>query len=162
MGQYLSPPNLSDVLADMKRRLGALEIGAPRLYAEVLTEQSTTANAPADLGGPSVTIQLPSAAFVAMYAQADIEGSGAVGVTATVYLQELNGDFGATEIMSSSGSYATIGTAPGISNGAPPPVVGPLTFPASEGVRTYKMLYDVQPGYTGFFKNRRLWVWTLA
>lgn len=162
MGQYNTPPNINDTLKDIKTRLQALEVGHPRLYSEVLAEQSTTSSGPVDLGGPSITIQVPVSSFVAVYAQADMEGSGGVGVTTDIFLEEVNGDFGANGILQNTGLYATVGTTPGFSNGGPPPVVGPLTFPASAGVRTYKMLYSVQPGDTGLFKNRKLWVWTLG
>lgn len=162
MSQYYSPPDLSATLQELKARIKALELGRPRLYGEALGEVTTTGTTATDLGGPSVTIQLPSAAFVVLYAQVDMKGAGAVGVDTEVWLKESNGDFDAQEIMENpSDTYTTIGTVPGLSGGGFPPLVGPLTFPASAGTRTYTLEYSVQPGYTGYFKNRKLWVWTL-
>lgn len=137
----------------MKGRIKGLEIGTPRFYSEILTEQSTTGAA--DLGGPSVTIQVPSASFVSLYAQCDAQEG-------VVFLEEENGDFGSTQIMEATGGYTTKGTVPGTIEGGNPPLVGPLTFPASEGMRVYRLTYGAESGATGLFRNRKLWVWTLG
>lgn len=161
MGQINWPPDLNKQLGAMKGRIKSLEIGSPRYYSEVDAQQSAASGtAFVDLGGPSITIQLPAAAFVSVYAQADIV-STAAGLHGNVYLEEQNGDFGPTEILSNGNVLATLGTALGSTN-AHPPLTGPLTFPASAGTRIYTMLYGADSGCTGSFSNRKLWVWTLG
>lgn len=145
--------------------LDDLDVGASRRgYAEVLTEQTRSNASFGDLTtvGPQVTVDVPSGGLVFVFAEVETRWDG--GDASSIGITEAT-DIPATEILEGSGGgddYAKLWVAPGAVAGVDTRTdAGALVFPATAGTRTYKLVYRIPSG-TGFFKNRKLWVWTVG
>jgi hypothetical protein len=112
------------------------------LYAETLglgTNFGTVCGTPS---GPSITFTAPTAAYVQVMAQADMQRSGSASNAVCL---KVDGD-PATPIMSSTSlSYETVSPA------------NPIVLPVSAGSHTISLQYT-SSGSSSNFKNRRLWV----
>jgi hypothetical protein len=115
-----------------------------------------------DLGGPSVTVNVPETGLVAIYARAtgEIDGGGG-GARAQVHLFEPTLLSSAPKIIefASSEPQLRIST-PG--SGDPDGAVnlargGWIVFPADAGRYTFTLYYSVAGGGTGTFTNAGLW-----
>lgn len=153
---------LADRLAELERRVRMLERGSlnqvvrNRKYAEVLGEVSTALTSPTDLGGPSVTIDVPAGSFVAVYAEVDIHTSGAGTATASLF-EPTDFPSGQSILQSGSAIYNTMKTNPGSVVGGTL-VGGQILFVPTAGQRTYSLRYSQSGGGTGSFQNRKLWI----
>ena len=122
-----------------------------------------TASVPAaDLGGPSVTINVPETGLVAIYARGtgEIDGGGQ-NALAQVHLFEPTLLPGAPRILefNSADPQLRIST-PGTGNLDGTPVLtrgGWIVFPAEKGTYTFTLFYSVAGGGTGTFTNTGLW-----
>ena len=122
-----------------------------------------TASVPAiDLGGPSVTIQVPETGLVAIYARGtgEIDGGGN-NARAQIHLYEPTLLPGAPRILefdspepqlriSTPGTGNVDGTA-ALSRG------GWIVFPAAKGRYTFSLRYSVAGGGTANFQNTGIW-----
>jgi hypothetical protein len=122
-----------------------------------------TASVPAtDLGGPSVTINVPETGLVAIYARGtgEIDGGGG-GALAQIHLFEPTLLPNAPRILefnspdpqlriSTPGTGNVDGTA-SLARG------GWIVFPAEKGSYTFSLFYSVAGGGTGTFTNTGLW-----
>jgi hypothetical protein len=129
----------------------------------VPTASATTASSPTDLGGPNVTVTVPSGGVVEVYAQADISDTGG-GANAIGKVDLLEPALVATpqEILgSSANAFETRRTAPG-SNDFDGTVnatrAGWLTFVPPAGTYTFSLRYEADGGGTATFQNRLLLV----
>ncbi len=122
-----------------------------------------TASVPAiDLGGPSVTVNVPETGLVAIYARGtgEIDGGGG-NARAQVHLFEPTLFAGAPRILEFDSSdpqlrISTPGTAmvdgtPNLARG------GWIVFPADKGRYTFSLFYSVAGGGTATFTNTGLW-----
>jgi hypothetical protein len=122
-----------------------------------------TASVPAtDLGGPSVTINVPETGLVAIYARGtgEIDGGGN-GALAQIHLYEPTLFPNAPRILefNSSDPQLRIST-PGVGNVDGTPSLtrgGWIVFPANKGKYTFSLFYSVAGGGTGTFTNTGLW-----
>jgi hypothetical protein len=122
-----------------------------------------TASVPAiDLGGPSVTVQVPETGLVAIYARgtAQINGGGS-GALAQIHLYEPSLLPSAPRIMEFSSPTPELRiTTPGTGNvdgTASLTRGGWLVFPAEKGTYTFSLYYSVAGGGTGTFTNTGIW-----
>jgi hypothetical protein len=130
----------------------------------VATASATTAASPTDLGGPSVTVTVPSGGVVEVYAQADISDTGG-GQNAIGKVDLLEPTLVATpeEILgSSTNAFQRKYTTPG-SNDFDGAVnvtrSGWVTIvPPGPGTYTFSLRYEADGGGTATFQNRTLLV----
>ena len=122
-----------------------------------------TASVPAaDLGGPSVTVNVPETGLVAIYARGtgEIDGGGQ-GATAQVHLYEPNLLPGAPRVLEFTTSEPQLRiTAPGTGDLDGTGVLtrgGWLVFPAEKGRYTFSLRYSVAGGGTANFTNTGIW-----
>lgn len=122
-----------------------------------------TASVPAtDLGGPSVTVNVPETGLVALYARGtgEIDGGGQ-NALAQIHVFEPTLFPGAPRIMefnsadpqlriSTPGTGDVDGTA-SLARG------GWIVFPADQGKYTFSLFYSVAGGGTATFQNTGLW-----
>lgn len=122
-----------------------------------------TASVPAtDLGGPSVTVNVPETGLVAIYARGtgEIDGGGQ-NARAQIHLFEPTLFAGAPRIMEFSSSdpqlrISTPGTGD-IDGAASLARGGWIVFPADKGKYTFSLFYSVAGGGTATFQNTGLW-----
>ncbi|HKG35272.1 MAG TPA: hypothetical protein VKA89_02410 [Solirubrobacterales bacterium] len=126
-------------------------------------ELTTTSTAPADLGGPHVTVKVPKGALVAIFAEVTMRITGAgTNNEAQVRLFEPGTLANSPTIMATGSNafenrFTTPG--PGAQNGAGGDLRGGwLVYSAGSGVRTFSLRYAKQGGGTAIFRNPRLWV----
>jgi hypothetical protein len=145
--------------------------GASILKAGVKSaEVSTTSPQYVDLGGPSVSVNVPNGALVALFVVSDIKtsntcGQGAIRVVETT-LDELDWGVDDRTIVNFGANYATTyshgreGSSSPITNGAYAGYVN--VYPATPGNRTYALRYSSPSSpecpAPAFFRNRKLWV----
>jgi hypothetical protein len=122
-----------------------------------------TASVPAtDLGGPSVTVNVPESGLVAIYARGtgEIDGGGD-NPRAQVHLFEPRLLPGAPRVLEfdSSDPQLRISTpGPGEVDGTPVLTRGGwIVFPADKGRYTFSLFYSVAGGGTATFTNTGLW-----
>jgi hypothetical protein len=147
-----------------------LQVAGHRGYAEVLTDQATAAGGIVDLAtvGPSVTVTVPAnGGLVAV--RADVELKHSTGAQpALVYLAE-DGAAKTQLLRTVSTSFskrvscpvdATITVNPeGTTNAW---AGGWMVFDAAPGAHTYKLVYQCVTSGSANFRNRKLWVATMA
>jgi hypothetical protein len=122
-----------------------------------------TASVPAiDLGGPSVTIQVPETGLVALYARGtgQINGGGQ-NALAQIHLFEptlfpsapriLEFDSAQPQLRISAPGTGDLDGAASLTRG------GWIVFPADKGKYTFSLFYSVAGGGTGTFQNTGLW-----
>lgn len=131
-------------------------------YAEVLTSQATGSAGPTDLAtvGPTCAVTVPTNGFVAVYASAEINPTGG-GENGTVYLVEATDIPAGVAILSSAvaGFNFRVTSPSGFGVAAIPQQGGFLIFPATAGLRTFKLQYGrVGGAVSSDFRNRKLWV----
>jgi hypothetical protein len=122
-----------------------------------------TASVPAtDLGGPSVTVNVPETGLVAIYARGtgEIDGGGQ-NARAQVHLFEPRLLPGAPRVLEfdSPDPQLRIST-PGVGNVDGTPTLtrgGWIVFPADKGRYTFSLFYSVAGGGTATFTNTGLW-----
>ncbi|MGH2952669.1 MAG: hypothetical protein ACRDK9_01430 [Solirubrobacterales bacterium] len=122
-----------------------------------------TASIPAtDLGGPSVTVNVPHTGLVAIYARGtgEIDGGGE-NARAQVHLFEprllpnaprvLEFDSPDPQLRISTPGVGMVDGTPNLARG------GWIVFPADKGRYTFSLFYSVAGGGTGTFTNTGLW-----
>ena len=129
--------------------------------ASVTGSNATTSTAPTDLGGPSVTVTVPSGGVVELFAQADISVAGGGTPTGRVDLFEPNLLASAPGIMGSqSTTFQTRRSSPG-SNDFDGVInatrAGWITLVPPPGTYTFSLRYETTGG-TATFQNRTLLV----
>jgi hypothetical protein len=123
-------------------------------------ESSTTSTTAVDLGGPSVTVDVPKGALVAIYAEVEMRSTGGAANNAQVFIHEPTLFPTPARILSGShGQFRVRRTAPGpdaegVTNRARG---GWLVFASNPGQKTFSLRYRTTGG-TSIFKNRKLWV----
>jgi hypothetical protein len=122
-----------------------------------------TASVPAtDLGGPSVTINVPETGLVAIYARGtgEIDGGGNNSL-AQIHLFEPTLLPGAPRILEFNNSEPQLRiSTPGTGNVDGTPSLargGWIVFPADKGTYTFSLYYSVAGGGTGTFTNTGIW-----
>ena len=122
-----------------------------------------TTSVPAiDLGGPTVTVNVPETGLVAIYARAtgQINGGGG-GALAQVHLFEPNLLPAAPRVLEFSGQTPELRiSTPGTGNLDGTPVLtrgGWIVFPANKGTYTFSLRYSVAGGGTATFQNSGIW-----
>jgi hypothetical protein len=124
---------------------------------------ATTANSPTDLGGPSVTVTVPSGGVIEVYALADISDTGG-GASAIGKVDLLEPSLISTpeEILgSSANAFTRKYTTPGSNDFDGALNVtrsGWLTIPSPPGTYTFSLRYEADGGGTATFQNRILLV----
>ena len=122
----------------------------------------TASVAAQDLGGPSVTVNVPETGLVAIYARGtgEIDGGGQ-GALAQVHLYEPTLMPGAPRILEFNSADPQLRiTTPGVGNFDGTPTLtrgGWLVFPAETGRYTFSLFYSVAGGGTATFQNTGLW-----
>jgi hypothetical protein len=129
----------------------------------VSAANATTSNSPVDLGGPSVTVDVPSGGVVEVFAQAQIaQNGGGANAVGQVYLSEPTLLPTPSQILAHAGpNLVTTFTSPGTNdaNG----VVNPgraswITIAPPAGKYTFSLRYAAPGGGTATFQNRTLLV----
>lgn len=127
----------------------------------------TTSAPPVDLGGPSVTVNVPETGLVAIYARAtgQINGGGNNAV-AQVHLFEpnllplgprvLEFDTAASQLRITAPGTGDVDGTPTLTRG------GWLVFPADRGTYTFSLRYSQSGGGTATFQNTGLWAGVLG
>jgi hypothetical protein len=135
--------------------------------AAVTQEESFSAPNSADvvdLGGPEVTVTVPSGGMVRIYAMADMKRSVEDGAGCAVRLEDSAGDFTRVgKLTTGLPGYLTIHMNSGGAGTDHAAFSNAITVPATPGTHTYKLTYAAHPGFgatpeTCWVKNRRLWV----
>ena len=115
-----------------------------------------------DLGGPTVTVNVPETGLVAIYARAtgEIDG-GPQGALAQVHLYEPRLMPNAPRILEFNSADPQLRiTTPGVGNFDGTPTLtrgGWLVFPAEKGRYTFELFYSVAGGGTATFTNTGIW-----
>jgi hypothetical protein len=122
-----------------------------------------TASVPAtDLGGPSVTVNVPETGLVAIYARGtgEIDGGGE-NARAQIHLFEprllpnaprvLEFDSSDPQLRISTPGTGMVDGTPNLARG------GWIVFPADKGRYTFSLFYSVAGGGTGTFTNTGIW-----
>jgi hypothetical protein len=127
----------------------------------VSSSNATTSNAPVDLGGPSVTVTVPSGGVVEIFAGAQISdtggGSGAVGEVSLIGSPLLTAP--SRILASGTPNLRATYTSPGSndSNGVLNPARGGwITLAPPPGTYTFSLRYAAPGGGTATFQNRAL------
>ena len=156
----------ADVPADLKALVDRLEeLIGDRGYGQVLTEESTSATSFTDLAtvGPSVTVEVPAGALVAVYTKVDVKSS-AIGKDAFAGLYEPTDipDPAAAAVAGwASPTYSTRRSMPADGDGVTTLSGGLIILDEpTPGERTYSLKYQAHDlgGGTATFRNRKLWV----
>jgi hypothetical protein len=123
---------------------------------------ATTSNTPVDLGGPSVTVNVPAGGVIEIFAQAQIaQNGGGSGAAGQVYLFEPRLLPTPSQILAHAGpNLVTTSTSPGTNdaNG----VINPgraswiTIVPPAPGTYTFSLRYAAPGGGTATFQNRAL------
>jgi hypothetical protein len=122
----------------------------------------TASIAATDLGGPSVTVNVPETGLVAIYARGtgEIDG-GPQGALAQIHLYEPKLLPNAPRVLEFSSPDPQLRiTTPGTGNLDGTPTLtrgGWIVFPAEKGRYTFKLFYSVAGGGTATFTNTGLW-----
>lgn len=123
-------------------------------------ESTTTSTQAVDLGGPTVTVDVPKGALIAIHAEAELRSTGGAGNRAEVLLHEpsLLPD-GARILGDSHSNFRVRRTAPGgDGNGVTSRARGGwIVIASNPGTKTFSLRYRTTGG-TAIFKNRKLWV----
>jgi hypothetical protein len=143
--------------------------GSGAVSDERASDVATASTAPAELGGPTVTVDAPaSTGLVGVFARADIVPS-AQGVCGKVYIHEPQGIEPALPVMTSCSTEHTVWTSPDFLN----PDSGTihrqggswLLFEVPAGSRSFSLEYSAEcstsegcASTSATFRNRRLWV----
>ena len=128
---------------------------------------ATISGTPADLGGPTVTVEVPETGLVAVYARVTGQlNGGGQSALAQVHLFEPTLLPNAPSIMSFSSPDPTIRYSvpgPGDNDGVSSPTRGGfLVFsPVTPGTYTFQLRYSNPGGGTGTFQNAGLWAGVL-
>lgn len=152
----------ADRFASLERRLGATErrdrneVIARRINDDVLGEITVAAGATDAVLGPSVTVNVPDGAFVAVVASADLRTT-LNGQIAAVGLSEDGTDLGSI-LLTTLSIYQSMFTVPGSNNGVTGPGGGRLIRTPAAGPHTYSLRYTAGAGASAQFRSRRLWV----
>jgi len=122
----------------------------------------TTSVPAADLGGPTVTVNVPETGLVAIYARGTGQINGGGGnALAQVHLFEPNLLAGAPRVLEFSGQTPELRiSTPGTGNLDGTAVLtrgGWIVFPANKGTYTFSLRYSVAGGGTATFQNTGLW-----
>jgi hypothetical protein len=125
------------------------------------SSNATTSNAPVDLGGPSVTVTVPSGGVVEVFAQAQISDTGGgPGAVGEISLTEPTLLPAPSRILASGAPnlqarYTSPGTndSDGVIN---PARGGWITMAPSPGTYTFSLRYAAPGGGTATFQNRAL------
>jgi hypothetical protein len=131
--------------------------------AELKSTVSTTSSAPADLGGPTVTVKVPKGGLVGIFAEVNLQAVGAGNNNeAQVRLFEPSAVPASPKIIGgTSNQLDDRFTAPGPGNDAG--VNGQLrggwlVFSPGAGKHTFSLRYSVAGGGTALFANPKLYV----
>lgn len=147
------------------------KITAPKLdlfkVGAAADEVSTTSGPPADLGGPSVTVTVPTDGLVGIFARVEARAAGGNNnAAAQVHLFEPTFLSAAPAIMNYAGGqdYQVRQTAPG--NGDTDGVGsvlrgGMLVLAPPPGTYTFSLRYSASGGATALFRNRAIWAGVL-
>ena len=120
-----------------------------------------------DLGGPTVTVTVPQAGLVAVYARGtgQINGGGNNSL-AQIHLFEPTLLPGAPRVLQFDGATPELRiTTPGVGNIDGTPTLtrgGWIVFPADAGTYTFSLRYSQSGGGTAQFSNTGLWVGVVA
>jgi hypothetical protein len=133
----------------------------------IADEVSTTSGPAADLGGPSVTVTVPTDGLVGIFAR--VEGRGVGGGpngAAQVHLFEPTFLSNAPVVMSypSGGGFSVRQTTPGSgdTDGVGSALRGGMIVLAPPpGTYTFSLRYSAAGGATGLFRNRAIWAGVL-
>jgi hypothetical protein len=123
----------------------------------------TTSGPAVDLGGPTVTVQVPETGLVAVYARGtgQVNGGGA-DHRAQVHLYEPTLLPGAPRVLEFDGTTPELRiSTPGVGNVDGTPTLtrgGWIVFPANAGTYTFSLRYSQAGGGTAQFSNTGLWV----
>lgn len=123
-------------------------------------DATTTSDAPVELSGPRVKVNVPKGALVAVHAEVQGRISGGGGNEAGVWLHEAEFLPNPAQILTFDGAaFQTRRTAPGENIG----VVGEarggwLVLAPPPGKSVFSLRYDRTGGGTAVFRNRKLWV----
>lgn len=165
----LSPEQrVADKFATLDRRIGVAErsssniIARNRVYGEQLAEVSTGSTTYVDLGGPSVTITVPTGGFVEIMCEAEGHSSDNLGSPSAEVGISIAG-LGTADALSSGAQLAYVRkrSVPGDAGGTSGDLGGRIVIPLpSAGSYTIGLQYKRSTGTTEtvFFRNRRLWV----
>ncbi len=151
------------------RQIAESAITSPKLdlftTGAAAEEVSTNSGPPVDLGGPSVTVTVPTNGLVGVFARVEGRGSGAVArgqvhlyeptflSSAPAVMEFANGpDFQTRQTAPGSGDADGVGSAlrGGMIVLAPPP-----------GTYTFSLRYSQSGGGTALFRNRAIWAGVL-
>jgi hypothetical protein len=127
----------------------------------------TTSGPAVELGGPTVTVTVPQAGLVAVYARGtgQINGGGGNAV-AQIHLFEPTLLAGAPRVLEFSGATPELRVStpgPGEVDGTPTLTRGGwIVFPADAGTYTFSLRYSQSGGGTAQFSNTGLWVGVVA
>jgi hypothetical protein len=146
-------------IGDKQVKAGKLKIN----HASVVGGSSaTTSNAPVDLGGPSVTVNVPAGGVVDIFARAQIsQNGGGANAQGLVYLTEPHVLPTPSQILASGGpNFQTRFTSPGTNDadGVINPARGSwiTIVPPAAGTYTFSLRYAAPGGGTATFQNRVL------
>jgi hypothetical protein len=127
----------------------------------------TTSGPAVDLGGPTVTVTVPHAGLIAVYARGtgQINGGGN-DARAQVHLYEPTLLPGSPRVLEYAGATPELRITtpgPGEVDGTPTLTRGGwIVFPADQGTYTFQLRYSQSGGGTAQFSNTGLWVGVLA
>lgn len=130
------------------------------LLRAAMAEATTTSNQAVDLGGPSVTVNVPKGALIAIHAEVEMRATGGASNRAEVLLHEPALIPNGARILGGTHSAFRIRrTVPGgDGNGVTNRVRGGwIVIASTPGVKTFSLRYRTTGG-TAIFKNRKLWV----
>lgn len=129
-------------------------------YAEALDADNTVSTTAVELGGPAVTLTVPQAGLVSVFASVDIKANGSGGQGAVVlYLDGVP----LGEILESVAVvFQTLMTTTGAITAGFAPVTSALTFPVEAGQHTFELRYFRTGGTSADFRNRKLWAWLVG
>ncbi len=131
--------------------------------ASVTAAQATTAAAPVSLGGPTVTVKVPSGSLVAVYAEAQMNITGGGANEAHVHLNSAGIADNVQILAGGSAGFNTHYTAPGLADGVGTKARGGwLVFSVPAGTHTFTLTYSRAMGGTATFQNRKLSVAVLG
>jgi hypothetical protein len=150
---------------------GRIQARYAEVQSEVSTSVDTNSSPPADLGGPSVTVDVPKHALVELRVRATARGDckgGAVSCPvlngiARLFVQD-DASPGAFRYLAATNSTSFVDLSRGVepfdpnARGAFDSGGPPLALAPTPGRHTYTVLYGSQGGDTAHFKNRSLWV----
>jgi hypothetical protein len=151
------------------RQVAPGEMTAPKLdlfkTGVAPEEVSTTSTPAAELGGPSVTVTVPTDGLVGVYAR--VEGratGGGAGALAQVHLFEPTFLSSAPTVMEfAPGAFQVRQTTPGPENDGVGSALrgGMIVLAPPAGTYTFSLRYSRAGGATALFRNRAIWAGVL-